>query len=437
MEDSVSGSFGVNKTPPSGQCAFFLERKKRFCRFRPSVNEIYCAEHAGLLGIEQGKKRIVCPLDPKHTCFEDKLEKHLKKCRNQQKDLPAYHVPGINSGTSQEDLQAKIPWQEISSQQLKELIQKVNTLYDGNLSHWIQRAMPNETEVAFVLIDRGTVRYKADNQHKWEDNGPKFKRLRMDIEHLHLGKVGSIASGRKPVVATGKHLCGAATDLALRCVTKTIESIGDDKNAEPNSKKQKTGNDNEDNITLAGVCIALCCHHRCNWKAYVGKDFIYQCGLSAREFQILCKLSGWTAATWTGWKTRAEMENTSNSLKSDKGHDIDLKGSENARVINVGEESLKNLGHCVKSDNKHIKEVNSEPMIAEEGEIEDHKAEKPLTRTDLNLTVKEKEEIGRKCKRLIDFGRVLYMKEQGLQCDLREYIEDKLTPENVAIFAKP
>lgn len=30
-------------------------------------------------------------------------------------------------------------------------------------------------------------------------------------------------------------------------------------------------------------------------------------GLTQRDFALLCKLSGWTAATWTGWKTKEEM----------------------------------------------------------------------------------------------------------------------------------
>lgn len=32
-----------------------------------------------------------------------------------------------------------------------------------------------------------------------------------------------------------------------------------------------------------------------------------KCGLTQRDFALLCKLSGWTAATWTGWKTKEEM----------------------------------------------------------------------------------------------------------------------------------
>jgi hypothetical protein len=58
---------------------------------------------------------------------------------------------------------------------------------------------------------------------------------------------------------------------------------------------------------FGGLSIALCCHHRCLWKPYVGKSFFLKNGLSARDFQILCKLSSWTAATWSGWKSVQEM----------------------------------------------------------------------------------------------------------------------------------
>ena len=31
--------------PPEGSCHFFIERKKRFCRFKPGKDSNYCAEH--------------------------------------------------------------------------------------------------------------------------------------------------------------------------------------------------------------------------------------------------------------------------------------------------------------------------------------------------------------------------------------------------------
>lgn len=58
-----------------------------------------------------------------------------------------------------------------------------------------------------------------------------------------------------------------------------------------------------------------------------------------------------------------------------------------------------------------------------------------VCRSDLQLSPSQREEIGRKCKRLIDIGRVHYLRNCGLQSQLKTYIEEKLTPENVIIVA--
>eukprot|EP00960_Hanusia_phi_P036629 752429-Hanusia_phi.AAC.3 len=43
---------------------------------------------------------------------------------------------------------------------------------------------------------------------------------------------------------------------------------------------------------------------------------------------------------------------------------------------------------------------------------------------------------GRKCKRLIDVGRMLYVREHlGLECELSAYVAEDLTPENVMLIA--
>lgn len=50
-----------------------------------------------------------------------------------------------------------------------------------------------------------------------------------------------------------------------------------------------------------------------------------KCGLTQRDFALLCKLSGWTAATWNGWKTKEEMnrEISGVSLGVSPNRDID------------------------------------------------------------------------------------------------------------------
>lgn len=49
---------------------------------------------------------------------------------------------------------------------------------------------------------------------------------------------------------------------------------------------------------------------------------------------------------------------------------------------------------------------------------------------------KEKEEIGWKCKRLIDYARVKYLTENGYEAKLSFYAEKSDTLENVCITGK-
>lgn len=317
----------------------------------------------------------------------------------------------------------------------------------GNLSHWIQQAMPNKSDLGFVLVDYGHVRYKADNRHKWPDTGPKFERLRIDIADLNLGNVESVSNGQRPVVAVGKHLCGGATDLALRCVTNTLRvGRSEEHSKQPEQKKMRTEDNPSQRASLAGVTIALCCHHRCSWDTYVGKGFMEKCGLSQREFALLCKLSGWTAATWTGWKTKEEMNREIGGVSPKQ----DISGvSPNRDTSGVTPKSTDNKEDKIgtSSTTESVTQKNTETLklkdktledkeTTDSNDLEEHQGqEQSFSRTDLHLSPGQREEIGRKCKRLIDHGRVLYLRNCGLQSQLKTYIEEKLTPENVLIVA--
>ena len=74
----------------------------------------------------------------------------------------------------------------------------------------------------------------------------------------------------KRTVGLAKHLCGAATDLALVALAQL-----------PRER-------------LAGVAIATCCHHRCEWQHYVGRQyFADQLGLAPSDFAKITRWSSW------------------------------------------------------------------------------------------------------------------------------------------------
>ena len=85
------------------------------------------------------------------------------------------------------------------------------------------------------------------------------------------------------VIAIGKHLCGAATDLAINSLVNFVR----------NSVSKTEQNINKNKHVL-GMMIALCCHHRCSWKTFAGKKYLLEnYGFSPNEFTLLCGLSSW------------------------------------------------------------------------------------------------------------------------------------------------
>ncbi|XP_008835494.2 tRNA:m(4)X modification enzyme TRM13 homolog, partial [Nannospalax galili] len=122
-------------------------------------------------------------------------------------------------------------------------------------------------------------------------------------------KIPVLREGKLPVVGIGKHLCGVATDLALQCLLETYAASYGERNEEPLAKRikndktekemntlAKEGNERsvpEKQTPVAGIVIALCCHHRCDWRHYVGKEYFRALGLGAVEFYYFQRMSSW------------------------------------------------------------------------------------------------------------------------------------------------
>ena len=55
----------------------------------------------------------------------------------------------------------------------------------------------------------------------------------------------------------------------------------------------------------------------------------------------------------------------------------------------------------------------------------------------LGLSVAERQEIGFRCKRVLDMGRVAYLQSMGLQAQLVYYVDRTISPENAVLIATP
>ncbi|KAI8045936.1 tRNA:m(4)X modification enzyme TRM13 homolog [Drosophila gunungcola] len=153
----------------------------------------------------------------------------------------------------------------------------------GQLAYYLATVLEDQqlTRSQVVLIDRMSLRHKKDNKVA---NKELVQRIRADIADLKLSALPELKKTQR-MVALSKHLCGAATDLTLRCIL-------DDEAA-----------------TTDYVLIALCCHHRCSWGSYVGRSFLQQSGIGPREFAILTKMVSWAVCgTGLSRERRRAME---------------------------------------------------------------------------------------------------------------------------------
>lgn len=532
-------------------CQFYLEKKKRNCRFQPKQGTKYCVEHACVLGIEAEKKRIPCPLDPSHNCFEDKLDKHLKKCNvaklRKVSEQSEYFVKGINLGGSEtrSEKHDNVSVRELTSDQLATMIDKVKQLYkdyvevpevhilehpsvkvevtteikdikDGNkdssplvdtltenpnlrkellqqasligqlaskellkgtswfvelgagkgkLSHWVKKACTcwksnsedqsegDSTVPAFLLVDRSSVRYKMDCFHKEDSGGSHFKRIKVDIADLCLGKVSAI-KGNNSIVVMGKHLCGGATDLGIRCAVDSLAMAADistdsdnsalkqsdaninksrqcdsrisRENLEPPLKSQRLedvlkGRESKQRLPK-GIMIALCCHHRCTWDSYVGQEYMHNCGVTPTEFDLLTRLSSWA--------TCARGKATKKTQRKTKEEEMTAEENSNRTTSDIDHNQQNDTGPS---------QVPKEDITDQES-LEDHTASDMVSSHISQgfregLSVSAREEVGRMCKRIIDMGRLHYLRSKGMTSSLQEYVSDEVTPENVVLLA--
>ncbi|XP_057844079.1 tRNA:m(4)X modification enzyme TRM13 isoform X2 [Cryptomeria japonica] len=131
-----------------------------------------------------------------------------------------------------------------------------------------------------VLVERRSYKFKADRTLRQAD-GVNLERLRIDIKDLKLEAVESLKGCH--YTAVGKHLCGPATDLALRCCLHGSNR----KNISEDMKRRGSC------PYIKGLAIATCCHHLCQWKSYVNKRFFLNLGFTREEFCAITWFTSW------------------------------------------------------------------------------------------------------------------------------------------------
>lgn len=219
-----------------------------------------------------------------------------------------------------------------------------------------------------VLVDRQAVRRTADQALCSDglDKGeisPLVRRVQCDICELNLTSilndglaegVGSssvqttqdIHSQTSAIVCIGKHVCGSATDLTLRCCIRAFI---------------------EGTFDIRGMALALCCHHLCDWSTYVGQSWFIAHGLSAEDFERM---------RW------------------------------------------------------YSKLAHSQYKQRPDGVVGD-------LRSQAARTAAARAELGHVSKRVIDEGRLAWLRDQGWSSRVVRFVQREVSPENSLLLAEP
>lgn len=143
-----------------------------------SVKEgrIFCGEHSNErsesrdhddLDGDIKRRRIPCPLDPKHTCYEDKLTKHLNKCRSKPQKLPDYVNEGANSIQPLTVSSELLTLARVTDEELMSVIRRVEKLFQDRIESELESEMSKHPTVESEMTDpsfgKSALKHKTQN----------------------------------------------------------------------------------------------------------------------------------------------------------------------------------------------------------------------------------------------------------------------------------
>lgn len=214
------------------------------------------------------------------------------------------------------------------------------------LSQQLQQVLHSD----HIIIDRKTPKTKGDHKR---DRSKLWKRITIDIKDIVLDAVPEVCQPRstgesvpessenpsRTICSFSKHLCGAATDLTVRCLEQHKSAPG----------------------ATDSLLIALCCHHRCSWRSYVGRSFFEDVlGLNREDFELMVRMSSWATSGDPAHSAPAEE-----TPGADMVHEQKRKwGWRCKRILDVGRvHYLRSLGYTVQFRYYVPKDVSLENIL--------------------------------------------------------------------------
>lgn len=349
------------------------------------------------------KKPIITDLDESQII---QLDQHIRaviggdqtsfyQLRHVEQDIAIVHIMLQNKILRLQNPQLDLD-SNLSVVSHKEEIPSSNNVYlefgagKGLLGYAVYLCDPN---AKLGLIERSSNKKKIDKF--LTEKGAQFARFRMDIRDCFVPLLPCVVdslqqhrdglhSTAPQIVVMAKHLCGVASDLAIRSIANldNNDPVKSDSNLLTASKK----------LCSRAVAIATCCHHACQYDDYTGHKWLMECSITRDEFEII--------KFWSGWA----------NLPTD--------GTSSADSCKTDSDPVKDTSTEANTDHACVALKNDIP--------------RPV-----GLSQDAMKVYGKKIKRILDYGRVLYLQgEVGFNhVNMVKYCDDKLSPECMLIIA--
>lgn len=256
----------------------------------------------------------------------------------------------------------------------------------GLLGYAVHFADPS---ASIGLVERSSNRKKIDKF--LTDRQASFERYRMDIRHCYLPKLPLVsaaidATATRKVAVIAKHLCGVASDMAIRSLCHL-----------------------EGGPYRKGLALATCCHHACQFDDYVGRDWLVSLGVTRAEFNVF--------KFWSSW---ASLDRTAARRKP-------VASDSAAGDTAVGSGAVETAEEPTGAETEDADDEHRQPT---------HTAGREVPRPK-NLDYASLAKIGRQIKRTLDYGRLLFLRDtlRVSQATMLQYCDEKLSPECILLLA--
>ena len=187
------------------------------------------------------------------------------------------------------------------------------------------------------------------------------------------------------------------TDLTLRCLSRSLNKDSDCSAtvSEPTAVGAS--------LSQQGILIALCCHQRCAWGSFFGREIMSSFGFTPVDFHLITHMTSW--------------------------------GVCGVHPTQQGKTDHETIANQEPVQNPNGKPLTDEtiPKTTSPSECPPH--HDPSGYHDNGYQPHPKEAIGLKCKRLLDFCRIRQLRQSGYQVQLVYYTQKDVSLENVLLLA--